>query len=57
MNSPKSTATASHILIEGKDAEERLDKMKKDIKGDYIKFQALAKQHSKVSYIPSHTIP
>ncbi|KAL7543834.1 hypothetical protein ACHAXR_013182 [Thalassiosira sp. AJA248-18] len=46
-NSPKSTATASHILLDGKDAESRLAKMKKDIKGDYNKFQALAKQHSK----------
>ena len=46
-NSPKSTASASHILLDGKDAEERLAKMKKDINGDYSKFQALAKQHSK----------
>ncbi|KAL7553785.1 hypothetical protein ACHAWF_017116, partial [Thalassiosira exigua] len=43
----KSTASASHILIDGKDAEARLTKMKKDVKGDYGKFQALAKQHSK----------
>lgn len=46
-NAPKSTATASHILLDGKDAQTRLDKMKTDIKGDYNKFQALAKQHSK----------
>lgn len=46
-NSPKSTATASHILMDGNDAEQKLEKLKKDIKGDYNKFQALAKQHSK----------
>lgn len=46
-SAPKSTATASHILMDGKDAEAALDKMKKDIKGDYTKFQALAGQHSK----------
>jgi len=46
-NTSKSTATASHILLDGKDAEDRLGKMKKDIKGDYNKFQAVAKQHSK----------
>jgi peptidyl-prolyl cis-trans isomerase C len=49
-NSPKSTATASHILLDGNDAESKLDKMKKDLvagAGDIGKFQALAKEHSK----------
>lgn len=46
-NSPKSTATASHILIDGNDAEKRLEKLKKEINGDYTIFQKLAKQHSK----------
>merc|ERR1712194_779667 len=46
-NSPKSTATASHILLDGKDAEQKLEKYKKDIKGDYTAFQKLASQHSK----------
>lgn len=46
-NSPKSTAKASHILIDGKDAQAKLEKMKKDIKGDYAKFQSLAKNFSK----------
>ena len=46
-NGPKSTASASHILLDHPDAKERLAKMKKDINGDYNKFQALAKQHSK----------
>ena len=45
-NTPKSTATASHILIEGTNAEERLNKMKKDIGTNYTKFQSLAKAHS-----------
>jgi len=45
-NTPKSTATASHILIEGNDAEERLNKMKQDIGTNYTKFQSLAKAHS-----------
>ena len=46
-NGPKSTATASHILVEGKDAEKRLEKMKKDIGKDYEKFKRLAGVHSK----------
>lgn len=46
-NSPKSTATASHILIEGKDAEATLAKMRVVIGGDYGKFQDLARRHSK----------
>ena len=46
-NTPKSTATASHILIEGTNAEERLNKMKKEIGSNYTKFQSLARQHSK----------
>mmetsp|Transcript_25564 Transcript_25564/g.55003 ORF Transcript_25564/g.55003 Transcript_25564/m.55003 type:complete len:183 (-) Transcript_25564:1674-2222(-) len=46
-SSPKSTATASHILLDGKDAEATLEKLKKEIKGDYTKFQESAKQHSK----------
>ncbi|KAL3799522.1 hypothetical protein ACHAW5_010290 [Stephanodiscus triporus] len=46
-NSPKSTATASHILLDDKDAESRLMNMKKEIKGDYGKFQAIAREHSK----------
>ena len=46
-NTPKSTATASHILVEGTNAEERLNKMKQDIGSNYTKFQSLAKQHSK----------
>lgn len=48
-NSPKSTATASHILLDSKDAESRLDKMKKDLVagGDHGKFQAMAREHSK----------
>ena len=46
-NSPKSTATASHILVEGPDSEKRLEKLKKDIGSDYSKFQACAKLHSK----------
>ena len=46
-NSPKSTATASHILLDDKDAEKRLTKYKADINNNYSKFQALAKQYSK----------
>jgi len=44
---PTSTATASHILLEGADAEERLGKYKKEIRGNYATFQTLARQHSK----------
>jgi parvulin-like peptidyl-prolyl isomerase len=43
----KSTATASHILLDGDDAEKRLTDMKKEIKQDYNKFKNLAKMHSK----------
>ena len=43
----KSTVTASHILLDGDKAKDRLDAMKKEIKSDYNKFMALAKQHSK----------
>jgi peptidyl-prolyl cis-trans isomerase C len=46
-NSPKSTATASHILLDDKDAESRLRKMEKEINNDYGKFQAMAREHSK----------
>jgi peptidyl-prolyl cis-trans isomerase C len=46
-NSPKSTATASHILLDDKDAKSRLTEMKKEINGDYGKFQAMAREHSK----------
>mmetsp|Transcript_18747 Transcript_18747/g.40785 ORF Transcript_18747/g.40785 Transcript_18747/m.40785 type:complete len:190 (-) Transcript_18747:713-1282(-) len=46
-SAPKSSATASHILLDGKDAQDKLEKMKKDIKGDYTKFQNLAKTFSK----------
>ena len=47
-NSPKSTASASHILVDdGNDAEKRLTKMRDEIKKDYNKFQVLARQHSK----------
>ena len=47
--SPKSFATASHILLDGKDGKDSqamLEKMKKDINGDFSKFQVLAKHHS-----------
>jgi peptidyl-prolyl cis-trans isomerase C len=43
----KSTVTASHILMDGDQAKDKLDAMKKEIKGDYNKFTALARQHSK----------
>jgi peptidyl-prolyl cis-trans isomerase C len=46
-NTPMSTATASHILLDGKDAESRLAKMKKDVAGDHGKFQTMAREHSK----------
>lgn len=46
-SSPKSTAAASHILVDGNDAEDRLNKVKREIGGDYAKFQRLAKLHSK----------
>eukprot|EP00804_Cyclotella_cryptica_P013667 CCRYP_018785-RC/>CCRYP_018785-RC protein AED:0.28 eAED:0.28 QI:0/-1/0/1/-1/0/1/0/116 len=42
----KSTVTASHILLDGEKAKEKLDAMKNEIKHDYNKFMALAKQHS-----------
>ena len=45
-NTPKSTATASHILLDGDNAEDRLKKMKQEIGTNYTKFQSLAKQHS-----------
>ena len=38
--------TASHILLDGDKAKDKLEAMKKEIK-DYNKFMALAKQHSK----------
>jgi len=44
---PKSTAKASHILIDGNDAQARLERMKKDVRGDYSKFQNLARKFSK----------
>lgn len=44
---PKSTATASHILLDGVDAETRLLKLKDSINGDYAKFMLMAKEHSK----------
>jgi peptidyl-prolyl cis-trans isomerase C len=43
----KSTVTASHILLDGDKAKDKLDTMKKEIKQDYNKFTAFAKQHSK----------
>lgn len=43
----KSSVTASHILLDGDKAKDKLDAMKKEIKQDYTKFMALAKQHSK----------
>lgn len=44
---PKSIATASHILLDGADAEKRLIAMKGEIKNDYRKFQSFAKENSK----------
>lgn len=44
---PKSIATASHILMDGADAENRLITMKGEIKNDYKKFQSCAKENSK----------
>ncbi|KAL9182582.1 hypothetical protein ACHAXT_013234 [Thalassiosira profunda] len=51
-SSPKSTASASHILLDGDDAEARLTKYRREIVkagsgGGYAKFQMLAKAHSK----------
>ncbi len=43
----KSTVTASHILLDGEKAKDKLNAMKNEIKQDYNKFMALAKQHSK----------
>lgn len=48
-SAPKSTATSSHILLDGDDAEARLNKLKKEINGNFTKFQSLAK----VSKCPS----
>ena len=42
-----STVTASHILLDGDMAKDKLVAMKKEIKQDYNQFMALAKQHSK----------
>jgi len=46
-SSPKSSATASHILVDGKDAQAKLEKLKKDIGSDFSKFQAAAARLSK----------
>ena len=43
----KSTATASHILMDGDDAKSKLEAMKKDIQKDYKKFAACAAKNSK----------
>ena len=47
LTQPTSIATASHILLDGVDAEKQLITMKSEIKNDYTKFQLYAKEHSK----------
>ena len=47
LTQPKSIATASHILLDGVDAEKQLITMKSEIKNEYTKFQLYAKEHSK----------
>lgn len=42
----KISATASHILIDGEDAEAKLNKIKKEVGGDHAKFQEAARRHS-----------
>lgn len=42
-----STATASHILMDGNDAKTKLEALKKEIKNDYTKFAACAAKYSK----------
>mmetsp|Transcript_25029 Transcript_25029/g.51849 ORF Transcript_25029/g.51849 Transcript_25029/m.51849 type:complete len:172 (+) Transcript_25029:178-693(+) len=42
-----STATASHILMDGNDAKTKLEVLKKEIKNDYSKFTAYAAKYSK----------